>query len=138
MGFIVAIDGPAGTGKSTVTKILAKRLKLLKVDTGAMYRCVAFACLKENIKIEEEDKIKKILENFDMKFPKTNKGSRVILNGSDVTEKIRTPKVDNVVAEYAALKCVRDKLTPIQQKMGRENDVIMEGREIRNSSIPKC
>jgi len=86
MGFIVAIDGPAGTGKGTVTKLIAQSLKLVNIDTGAMYRCVTLECLKQGVSENEEDKIKRILENIDIKLEKEQK---VFLNGKDVSREIR-------------------------------------------------
>lgn len=135
MAFIVAIDGPAGTGKGTVTKILAKRNGLIYIDTGAMYRCVALECVNRGILPEEIQKIREVLENIDIKLMPNNV---VFLNGKDVSEEIRTPKVDKVVAKFAELKKVRDKLTPIQQAMGLNSDVIMEGRDIGTVVFPNA
>lgn len=135
MAFIVAIDGPAGTGKGTVTKILAKRNGLIYIDTGAMYRCVALECINRGILPEEIQKIREVLENIDIKLMPNNV---VFLNGKDVSEEIRTPKVDKVVAKFAELKEVRDKLTPIQQAMGLNSDVIMEGRDIGTVVFPNA
>ena len=86
MSFIVAIDGPAGTGKGTVTKILAKKFKLINVDTGAMYRCVALEMLNKGIKIEELDKIKEMLENITIDLKEENGVQTVFLNGENVTK----------------------------------------------------
>lgn len=135
MAFIVAIDGPAGTGKGTVTKILAKRNGLIYIDTGAMYRCVALECVNRGILPEEIQKIREVLENIDIRLMPNNV---VFLNGKDVSEEIRTPKVDKVVAKFAELKEVRDKLTPIQQAMGLNSDVIMEGRDIGTVVFPNA
>ncbi|MCI8519541.1 MAG: (d)CMP kinase [Clostridia bacterium] len=135
MGFIVAIDGPAGTGKGTVTKLIAQSLKLVNIDTGAMYRCVTLECLKQGVSENEEDKIKRILENIDIKLEKEQK---VFLNGKDVSREIRETRIDENVAKFAALKVVRDKLTPIQAKMGTNQDVIMEGRDIGTVVFPNA
>ena len=138
MSFVVAIDGPAGTGKGTVTKALAERTHFINIDTGAMYRCVTLECINKGISLEDEDKISEVLKNISIKLEHKNGKQNVILNGKDVSEEIRTPEVDNMVAKFAALKIVRDKMTPLQRKMGEENNVIMEGRDIRNSCISKC
>lgn len=138
MSFVVAIDGPAGTGKGTITKIIAERMNLLNIDTGAMYRCVTLDCIRKNISPKEEDKIKLILDNIDIKIKYINGEQRVFLNNEDVSNEIRTPEVDNLVAVFAALKIVRDKVTPIQRKMGDENDVIMEGRDIGTVVFPNA
>lgn len=135
MGFIVAIDGPAGTGKGTVTKLIAQSLKLVNIDTGAMYRCVTLECLKQGVSENEEEKIKRILENIDIKLEKEQK---VFLNGKDVSREIRETRIDENVAKFAALKVVRDKLTPIQAKMGTNQDVIMEGRDIGTVVFPNA
>ncbi len=135
MSFVVAIDGPAGTGKGTVTKILAQKLNLVNIDTGAMYRSVTLECINKNINPNEINKIKEILENIDIKLENVSGTQKVFLNGKDVSEDIRTPEVDNLVAVYSALKVVRDKITPMQRKMGENQDVIMEGRDIRNCCI---
>lgn len=136
MSFVVAIDGPAGTGKGTITKIIAKKLNLINIDTGAMYRSVTFACIKKNIAPNEEDKIRDILENINIELKNINGEQKVFLNGEDVSNEIRTPEVDNIVAVFSALKIVRDKVTPIQRKMGEQNDVIMEGRDIGTVVFP--
>lgn len=135
MAFIVAIDGPAGTGKGTVTKILAKRNGLIYIDTGAMYRCVTLECINRGILPNETKKINEILENIDIKLMPD---SVVFLNGKDVSEEIRTPNVDKFVAKFAELKEVRDKLTPMQQAMGKNADVIMEGRDIGTVVFPNA
>ena len=100
MAFIVAIDGPAGSGKGTVTKIISERMGLVNVDTGAMYRCVTLDCLEKNIKSNELDKIAKLLENIEIKFEKNdNDENIVLLNNVDVTKEIRSPEVNANVSE---------------------------------------
>lgn len=138
MAFVVAIDGPAGTGKGTVTKIISKEMNLLNIDTGAMYRCVTLECIRKNITPKEEEKIEEILKNIDIKLKNINGEQKVFLNGEDVSKEIRTPEVDNLVAVFAALKVVRDKLTPLQRKMGEENNIIMEGRDIGTVVFPNA
>lgn len=138
MAFVVAIDGPAGTGKGTITKIIAETMNLINIDTGAMYRCVALECIEKNISSNEEQKINEILENIDIQLKNINGVQRVFLNGKDVSEKIRTPEVDSKVAIFAALKIVRNKMTPIQRKMGENNDIIMEGRDIGTVVFPNA
>ena len=138
MSFVVAIDGPAGTGKGTVTKLLAERTHLLNIDTGAMYRCVTLECINKGISVSEEEKISKVLENIDIKLEHNNGIQNVFLNGKDVTYDIRSPKVDREVAKFAALKVVRDKMTPLQRKMGEDNNVIMEGRDIGTVVFPNA
>ena len=136
MGFIVAIDGPAGSGKGTITKIVGERANLLNVDTGAMYRCVTLECLNKDILPEELEKIENVLNNIDIKFQKDGEKDLVFLNGENVTEEIRTTKVNSNVAKFAAVKIIRDKMTPLQRDMGKIVDVIMEGRDIGTVVFP--
>lgn len=138
MGFVVAIDGPAGSGKGTITKIIAEKRNLVSIDTGAMYRCVALDCLENKVEPTDIEGIEKILKDIDIKLENNNGVQKVFLNGKDVSEEIRTPKVDDVVAKYAAIKQVRDKVTPIQRKMGETQNIIMEGRDIGTVVFPNA
>ena len=138
MGFVVAIDGPAGSGKGTITKIIAEKRNLVSIDTGAMYRCVALDCLENNVEPTDISGIERILKNIDIKLENENGIQKVFLNGKDVSEEIRTPKVDDIVAKYAAIKQVRDKVTPIQRKMGESQNIIMEGRDIGTVVFPNA
>lgn len=136
MAFVVAIDGPAGSGKGTITKIVGEKMNLINIDTGAMYRCVTLACLEKGIKPEDNDKISEVLESIDIKLEKQNEKNLVFLNGKDVSEEIRTTRVNENVAKFAAIKIIRDKITPIERKMGEIQDVIMEGRDIGTVVFP--
>ena len=138
MGFIVAVDGTAGSGKGSVTKVIAERLGLIAIDTGAMYRCVALECINNKITCNELEKIKEVLENIDIEIKRENSEQLIFLNGKDVTREIRTPEVDKEVAKFAAIKEVREKMTPIQRKMGENNDIIMEGRDIGTVVFPNA
>ena len=138
MGFVVAIDGPAGSGKGTITKLIAEKRNLVSIDTGAMYRCVALDCLENKVEPTDIEGIEKILKDIDIKLENKNGVQKVFLNGKDVSEEIRTPKVDDVVAKYAAIKQVRDKVTPIQRKMGETQNIIMEGRDIGTVVFPNA
>ncbi len=138
MGFIVAVDGTAGSGKGSVTKVIAERLGLIAIDTGAMYRCVALDCINRKITCEELDKIKEVLENIDIEIKREGSNQLIFLNGKDVTRDIRTTEVDKVVAKFAAIKEVREKITPIQRKMAENNDIIMEGRDIGTVVFPNA
>ena len=97
MGFIVAVDGTAGSGKGSVTKVIAERLGLIAIDTGAMYRCVALECINQNITCDEIEKIKEVLKNIDIEIKRENSNQLIFLNGKDVTREIRTTEVDKVV-----------------------------------------
>ena len=138
MAFIVAIDGPAGSGKGTIAKLVSNKLGFSTIDTGAMYRCVALECINHGIKYTEIEKIKNVLENINIELKKDDGNQLVFLNGENVTRDIRTPEVDGQVAKFAAIKEVRDKITPIQRKMGENNDIIMEGRDIGTVVFPKA
>lgn len=136
MSFIVAIDGPAGTGKGTITKLVAEKLGFVIIDTGAMYRCVTLNALKENILAEEIEKIEKMLENISIEMKEVEGKQKVFLNGEDVTKEIRTPEIDKNVSAISALPCVREKITPMQRKMGEKGNVMMEGRDIGTVVFP--
>lgn len=138
MGFVIAVDGTAGSGKGTITKIIAEKLNLVCIDTGAMYRCVALECINQNIEYTEIEKIKQVLENIKIELKKENERQLVYLNGKDVTTDIRTTKVDNQVAKFAAIKEVREKITPLQRKMAENNNIIMEGRDIGTVVFPNA
>lgn len=138
MAFIVAIDGPAGSGKGTITKLVGEKMNLINIDTGAMYRCVTLECLNKNVKCDEIEKIAQILNNIDIKLKRVDNKEFVFLNGKDVTEEIRLSNVNENVAKFAAIKVIRDKITPIEQEMGKTADIIMEGRDIGTVVFPNA
>lgn len=135
MSFVVAIDGPAGSGKGTITKLVGKRLGLINIDTGATFRCVALNMIQEGIEIREEDKIKELLEKIkiDMK-----ENGEVFLNGEEVTKKIRENDVTNFVSPISTIPIVRNKLLEIQRKIAQGKNVIMEGRDIGTVVFPNA
>lgn len=133
---IVAIDGAAGCGKGTITKVVGEKLNLINIDTGAMYRCVTLECLRKGLTSENINEIENVLENIKISFKKEEDKQKVYLNGEDVSEAIRTVEIDNNVAKFAALKVVRDKMTPLQRQMGKNSDIIMEGRDIGTVVFP--
>lgn len=138
MSFVVAIDGPAGSGKGTVTKIVGKELNLVTIDTGAMYRCVTLDCINNNVNVEDIEGIEKVISKIKIEFKKSGENDLVYLNDEDVTSDIRTTEVNSLVAKYAAIKCVRDKMTPLQREMGTKQDIIMEGRDIGTIVFPNA
>ena len=107
MSFIVAIDGPAGTGKGTVTEILSKKFNLINIDTGATYRCVTLDMLNKGIKLEELDKIKELLKNLQIELKVENGKQLVFLNGKEVTKEIRNKEVSGLVSQVSSIKEVR-------------------------------
>ena len=136
MSFIVAIDGPAGTGKIPVTKILSKKFNLVNIDTGATYRCVTLDMLNKGVKLEELDKIKELLEKIDIEIKREKGEQKVFLNGEEVTEKIRSKEVTELVSQVSSIKEVRLKMVNLQRKMAEGKDVIMEGRDIGTYVFP--
>ena len=138
MGFIVAIDGEAGSGKSTVAKEIAKRLNFIYVDTGAMFRCVTLELIRKNIGLNDIDKINGILANITIVFKNEENIQRVFLNGEDVTEEIRCEKVDDKVAEFATVREIREKLKELQRELGKTDNIVMEGRDIGTVIFPNA
>ena len=136
--FIVAIDGPAGTGKGTITKIVAEKLGLVTIDTGATYRCITLAMIKQNVKLEEEEKIKQILEKSKIEFKNINGEQHTFLNNEDVSKEIRSNEVNSMVSQVSALKFVRYKMVDLQRKLAEGKDVIMEGRDIGTYVFPNA
>ena len=122
----VAIDGPAGAGKSTIAKLVAKNFDLMYINTGAMYRAVALVAKEKNIGDTDVDALCKIIDSFDMKFENDD----LILNGENIQEKITMPEISAIVSKYASIKEVRSKLVKLQRDMSKKFDVIMDGRDI--------
>ncbi len=138
MSFVVAIDGPAGSGKGTITKLVGEKLGLINIDTGATFRSVTLAMLNEKIDINEEERIKKLLENIHIDLKQENGTQVVLLNGEDVTLKIRSNEVNSFVSPVSTLKIVRDNLLNLQRKMAEGKNVIMEGRDIGTTVFPNA
>ncbi len=128
---IIAIDGPAGSGKSTVTKLIAKKLKLLYLDTGAMYRALSWLLIKENIDYKKEKKLQNFLKNISIVF-KSNENSYqdVFINNHCVTEKIRSQEISSIVSKISSIKEVRKFLVKEQRKIGESGGLVAEGRDI--------
>ena len=132
--FIVAVDGPAGSGKSTISKIVAKELDLTYLDTGAMYRMVTYAVLKNRIDVENENEVIKLLNEIKLDINK----DKFYLNGEDVSQVIREVEVTNNVSKVAALKLVRDKLVHMQRVISEGKRVILDGRDIGTVVFPQA
>ena len=134
---IVAIDGPAGAGKSTVTRAFAERLGLIYLDTGAMYRAVTWLVQRSGVDATAADAVAPLLANLDLQLSTSASGSqRVCINGHDVTEAIRSPEVTGQVSVVAAHGCVREALTRQQQAMGERGGLVAEGRDIGTAVFP--
>ncbi len=134
---IIAIDGPAGSGKSTVTKLIAKKLKLLYLDTGAMYRALSWLLIKENIDYKKEKKLENILEDISIVF-KSNTTSHqdVFINNYCVTEEIRSQEISSIVSKISSIKQVRKFLVEEQRKIGESGGLVAEGRDIGTTVFP--
>ncbi len=132
----IAIDGPAGAGKSTVAKLVAKNLGMIYVDTGALYRSIALYLLQNDIDGNDESAVAAAL--FDIQVAMTHEadGQHIILNGEDVTSHIRTEAVGNMASKTSAYAAVRQKLLSLQQDIAKEYDVVMDGRDIGTTVLP--
>lgn len=128
----IAVDGPAGAGKSTVARRIAQRLGVLYIDSGAMYRAAAYKALKEKLDIYDTQQLEDMLARTEIGFA----GEQVMLDGEDVSGLIRTPEVTQMASEISALGPVREKLVSSQRKMGENTDVIMDGRDIGTNVFP--
>lgn len=134
--FIIAIDGFSSCGKSTLAKTLAKRLGFTFIDTGAMYRAVTLYLIENEVDFQDENALKRALENIGIEIKKQGEENRFFLNGKDVSEAIREMYVSEKVSEVSALPAVRETLVRQQQKMGAEGKVVMDGRDIGTVVFP--
>ena len=132
---VVAIDGPAGSGKGTVTKLIAEKLNLVYIDTGATYRCVALAAIRNGIKLEEQDKIIELAKTLDIEF---DTEGRTWLNKEDVSDLIRSKEVTAIVSQVSSIVEVRSLMVELQRKMSNNKNVIMEGRDITTVVFPNA
>ncbi|MBQ2679370.1 MAG: (d)CMP kinase [Firmicutes bacterium] len=128
--FAIAIDGPASSGKSTIAKSISKKLGILYVDTGAMYRAVALFCIRKGISTTDEDAVNSVLDEIDMDIKTIDGIQHIILNGEDVSDKIRTQEVGQGASDVAVFFNVRERLVEIQRNIAKEESVVMDGRDI--------
>ena len=135
---IIAIDGPAASGKSTAAIGVAKRLGITYLDTGAMYRAVTFGLIEHNIEFENSTIIENFLEKIDIKFSESSSGILLKLNGRDITREIRSEIVTKNASEVSALKSVRKSMVLIQRKMAEVGDCVLEGRDIGTVVFPNA
>jgi cytidylate kinase len=138
MAFNVAIDGPAGAGKSTIAKAVAAKKGYVYVDTGAMYRAMALYFLRENISKDDEGKISASVDNIKVSIKYEDGAQHVILNDEDVTGLIRTEEVGNMASATSVYSAVRTKLVALQQELAKTTDVIMDGRDIGTVVLPNA
>ena len=138
MSFIVGIDGPAGSGKGTVTKQVANKLGLINIDTGATYRCVALEALNQKVNINDKEKLIKIAKEIKIDINPTTEGDIIYLNGKDVTKEIRSKEVTKTVSPISSIKEVRYEMVNLQRKLAEGKNVIMEGRDICTYVFPNA
>ena len=138
MGYNVAIDGPAGAGKSTIAKRVAKELGFVYVDTGAMYRALAVFFLKQGLKPEETEKIAEVCKNAEVTIVYEEGVQQVYLNGENVTALLRTEEVGNMASVSSAVPEVRAQLLELQRELARTKDVVMDGRDIGTNILPNA
>jgi len=134
----IAIDGPSGAGKSTMAKLVSQKLGIMYLDTGAMYRALALKAIRQNIDTTDSEKVTELLSDFDISIKYENGIQKVILNGEDVSEKIRTDEVSMGASNVSAIPAVRKRLVELQQKIAGNTSVIMDGRDIGTHVLPNA
>ena len=135
---IIAVDGPAGSGKGTVTKKIEKKLGFLNLDTGATYRCVALETLRNNINLDETEKIIKIANEINIEIDNKQEKDIILLNGEDVSKEIRSKEVTAIVSQISSIIPVREKMVEVQRKLAKGKNVIVEGRDIGTVVFPNA
>lgn len=136
--YVIAIDGEAGTGKSTLAKNIAKKYGIVYMDTGAMYRCVALNMIYEGVKLDEIEKIEDILDNIKIDMVHENGEDKFYLNGEDVSKKIREKQVNDIVSQVSHIQIVRDRMVDLQRKLSKGKKIVMEGRDIGTNVFPNA
>lgn len=132
----IAIDGPAGSGKSTVSKLLAQRFNILYLDTGAMYRACALACHRNGINVADGVSVKKFLDNINITVKYENGAQVTFLNGDDVSDEIRIPEISMLASTVSAHECVRIKMVGLQREIANKNSCVLDGRDIGTNVLP--
>ncbi len=136
MGFQIAIDGPAGAGKSTIAKITAKEISFVYVDTGAMYRAIAFYFFKHHISTDQEKEIRKACDQIQIQIYYKEQEQQILLNGENITPYLRTEEVGNLASVISANATVRQKLLDLQRDLADKENVVMDGRDIASRVLP--
>lgn len=134
----IAIDGPAGAGKSSIAKALSKRLGYIYIDTGAMYRAVALFFVENNISDGTDSRIESLLEKLEISIKYEDGAQKVILNGEDVTGKLRLEEIGKLASKFSAIGSVREKLVALQRKLAQKENVVMDGRDIGTVVLPNA
>lgn len=138
MSINIAIDGPAGAGKSTIARKAAAELGFIYVDTGALYRAVAYCCISKGADVNAPENVEKLLPDITPELRFIEGVQHVFVNGEDVSDRIRTPEVSMAASKVSAIPAVRAFLFDLQQKIARENNVIMDGRDIGTVVLPNA
>ncbi len=133
---VITIDGPAGSGKSTVAKVMARRLGWDYIDTGAMYRCICLKALKRGHRLNDEETLVELVKNTTMRMRFDGSGLKVFMDGENVSQAIRRNRVNKHVSEVAALPMIREQLVEKQRALGEEGEVIMDGRDVGTVIFP--
>lgn len=136
--YVIAIDGEAGTGKSTLAKSIAKKYKIVYMDTGAMYRCVTLEMLNNDISMDDVEKIEKMLDDIKIEIRNDDDEDKFFLNGKDVTKKIREQKVNDNVSQVSHIPIVRERMVELQRKLANGKKIVMEGRDIGTNVFPNA
>jgi cytidylate kinase len=136
MNKIITVDGPAGAGKSTVSLILAKRLQILYLDTGAMYRAVALQAKREGIDIRDRERLGELCRYLDLRFKKEGEAFKLFLGEEDISLLIRSPEMDMLSSTISTVKEVREAMKALQRKIGRERGIVAEGRDMGTVVFP--
>ncbi len=136
--YLIAIDGPVGAGKSTVAKITAKRLNIIYVDTGAMYRSVGLYVVRKGLDTKNSEHVKSVLDEINLDVRLSNEGQMIFLNGEDVTKLIRTPEISMAASDVSAVPEVRERMVHIQRELAKSKSVIMDGRDIGTVVLPNA
>lgn len=134
----IAIDGPASAGKSTVAKLVAKKLNYVYCDTGAMYRAITFEAMSKNVALDNDDKLVSLLKDTTISFKPANPEQLVFINNLDITQAIRQPEVTNNVSTVAAQEGVRKELVKRQQEIAEDGSIVMDGRDIGTTVLPNA
>lgn len=135
---IITIDGPSGAGKTTVSRILAHRLGYRYIDTGALYRGVALAAISSGLRPDDDKGLEKLCDTLKMNFVRDEKGLRLVLNDSDITDQIRTPDITMFASAVSARPVVRNFLLNLQRNLGKEKGVVFEGRDMGTVVFPNA
>lgn len=134
----IAIDGPAGAGKSSIAKALSKRLGYIYIDTGAMYRAVALFFVENDVSDGTDSRIESLLEKLEISIKYEDGAQKVILNGEDVTDKLRLEEIGKLASKFSAIGSVREKLVALQRKLAQKENVVMDGRDIGTVVLPNA